>query len=313
VPDASAVTKARRRHAAAFQNDSALLRRTFAVGVTQRYRVILSVRTELEGRRPLAIGSQTYVEGFTRSAEVRTSWRATALAVQLAPNGAAEVEESMDEFGSITETVSPEDDETKKLSAALRDAFEKWLQPRTLRYRELPSGQLAGLNPEAAPAIGENAPPVLTLWLLRALRPAVPLPEKPIRFGERWQEPRAVGLPGWNNVQGSESGEWLEAKDAAEPAVRLYVVQQISGEVVARNRATEEPAAQARFHADALATISLQDGRLLRAERSGLREISRTLEAVPGLKEPQRFSARLTAYVHIQDCQNDPCVAPHRP
>jgi hypothetical protein len=306
----SSATNPKRRHAAALQN-AGPWQRTFAVGVPQRYRVTLTVRSEIEGKRPLAIGAQTYVEGVVRSAEVAASWRATVLVKQLDADGTAEVEESLDEFSAVEESISPEDDETKQVAAALRDAFNQWLAPRTLRYRESPSGNIV-VKLDSTPALAEPAPPVLSFWLARALRPAVALPQRPLRIGDRWQEPRDVKLAGWSNLQGSESGEWLEAPGAAEAAVRLYVVQQISGTAGAVWTAPGGPAPQARFHADGLATIALNDGRLLRAERSGLREVSVSVEAA-GLKEAQRFAARLMAYVHIHECQNDPCLAPPRP
>lgn len=296
----------------AFPAQTSSLTRAFSSGSPQRYRIILSIRSELEGKRPLAIGSKTYVEPVSRAVEMRTSWRATRRVVQVLADGSAEIEETLDEFDALQESTAPGDDETQKMSVALRNAFEKWKQPLMFRYRESPAGQLLGLQPDAMPAIGENAPPLLSLWLLRALRPTVALPAKPVRFGERWQEPRAVQLKGWSQAQGSESGEWLEASGASEPAVRLYVVQQISGTVDGAEIATQGPVPQGRFHADALATISLLDARLLRVERSALREVSWVLESVPGLPEPQRFSARLSVYVHIQDCQNDPCLASRR-
>ena len=71
----------------------------------------------------------------------------------------------------------------------------------------------------------------------------------------------------------------------------------------------EAGAAQARFYAESLTTLALMDGRVLAAERSAVREISRTLDAVPGLPEPQRFRARLSVQVQIEDCKDNPCLA----
>ncbi|MBI1750257.1 MAG: hypothetical protein HYR59_06280 [Acidobacteria bacterium] len=289
------------------------LERSFSVGAPHRYRVRLTLRSELEAQRPVPIGAKTYVEPFSRSAEVTLSWRATSRVAAVADDGAAVVEEVLDEFEAAQSRVEPADDDAKKMSAALAGAVEAWRVPRTLRYRETPAGQLLGLPPDGVPALGENAPPLLTLWLLRALRPAVTLPGKPIVFGERWQDPRAVKLENWSNVRGVESGEWLEVPGGAEPAVRLHVVQQISGNVAAGSDMPEAGAAQARFHAESLTTLALLDGRVLSAERSAVREISRTFEAVPGLPGPQRFRARLSVQVQIEDCQDNPCLAPSSP
>jgi hypothetical protein len=76
---------------------------------------------------------------------------------------------------------------------------------RTLNYRETKAGQLLELKPDGAPTLGEAAPPLLTLWLLRALRPTIALPASAVRFGEPWQEPRSAQLPNWDDVRGSEN------------------------------------------------------------------------------------------------------------
>ncbi len=286
------------------------LERSFSVGAAHVYRVRLTLRSELAGQRPVSTGAQAYIEPFSRSAEVTLSWRATSRVTAVAEDGAALLEEVLDEFDAAQFRVVPDDDDVRKMSAALADAVRSWTVPRTLRYRETPAGQFSALPPEGVPALGENAPPLLTLWLLRALRPAVTLPGKPIVFGERWQEPRAARLDNWSNVRGIESGEWLDASGSAEPAVRLHIVQQISGQVAAGADMPEAGAAQALFHAESLTTLALLDGRVFSAERSAVREISRTLDAVPGLPDPPRFRARLSVQVQIEDCKVNPCLAP---
>ena len=288
------------------------LERTFSVGAAHTYRVRLTLRSEVEGQRPVPIGAKTYVESFSRSAEVTLSWRSLSRVTSIASDGTASLEESLDEFDAPQFRSEPADEETKKLAAALAETLAPWSVPRTLRYRETPAGQLIALPPEGVPALEENAPPLLTLWLLRALRPAVTLPGKPIVFGERWQEPRAAKLENWGNVRGIESGEWFDA-GGSEPAVRLHVVQQITGTVAAGADMPEAGEAQARFHAESLTTLALLDGRVLAAERSAMREISRTLEAVPGLPDPQRFRAKLSVQVQIEDCNDNPCRATARP
>jgi len=289
------------------------LERSFSVGAAHVYRVRLTLRSELEGHRPVSTGAQAYVEPFSRSAEVTFFWRATSRVTAIADDGVALLEEVLDEFDAAQFRVAPADDDAKKMSAALADAVKNWSVPRTLRYRETPAGQLIALPPEGVPALGENAPPLLTLWLLRALRPAVTLPGKSIVFGERWQEPRAAKLDNWSNVRGIESGEWLDASGSVEPAVRLHIVQQISGQVAAGADMPEAGAAQALFHAESLTTLALLDGRVFSAERSAVREISRTLDAVPGLPDPPRFRARLSVQVQIEDCKDNACLASASP
>ncbi|HEV8384405.1 MAG TPA: hypothetical protein VGQ11_05990 [Candidatus Acidoferrales bacterium] len=277
------------------------------------YRVRLTLRSEVKGLRAVTAGEKNYAEPFSRSAEVTLTWRATSRVAAIAEDGTAQIEESLDEFDAPQLRVEPaNDDEAKKLSDALAGIVQEWCVPRALRYRETPVGQLSALPPEGVPALGEDAPPLLTLWLLRALRPAVTLPGNPIVFGERWELPRSAKLENWTNVRGIESGEWLDISGGAEPAVRLHVVQQISGTVAAGAERPEPGAAQARFHAESLTTLALLDGRVLAADRSAAREISRTLEAVAGLAAPPRFSARLSVQVQIEDCNDIPCRAPGR-
>jgi hypothetical protein len=289
------------------------LERAFSVGAAHVYRVRLTLRSELDGQRPVSTGAQAYVEPFSRSAEVTLSWRATSRVTAVAEDGSALLEEVLDEFDAPQFRVAPDDDESRKLSDALGDAVKYWSVLRTLRYRETPAGQLIALPPEGVPALGENAPPLLTLWLLRALRPAVTLPGKSIVFGERWQEPRAARLDNWSSVRGIESGEWLETSGSVEPSVRLHIVQQISGSVAAGADMPEAGSAQALFHAESLTTLALLDGRVFSAERSAVREISRTLDAVAGLPDPPRFRARLSVQVQIEHCKDNPCLASASP
>ena len=159
------------------------------------------------------------------------------------------------------------------------------------------------MNPLGAPLLDEAAPQLLTPWLLRALRPSVALPARPVRFGESWQEPRAVELPNWSEVRGAESGEWLEAAGSEEPAARLHVVQEIFGKIQRGAEMSPEGTAEGRFHGESLATIALSDGRLLAATRSAAREITWLLGPVEGLPERPRFRGRLSVEVRIEEIQ----------
>jgi len=292
------------------------IERTFTAGVTLRYRVRLAVRSELEGQRPTNIGVSTYAEPFAHAAEAGLSWRATRLIVSVAPDGSAEIEETLDEF-KRGENVTPKTPEGEALQAALNDALATWtkLPTLTLRYRETSAGQITGLTQEGAPVFDQE-PPLLTLWLLRAMRPTVALPTRPFHAGERWQEPRAAQVPPWQDVRGTETGEWLEAPgpQAGTAGARLHVIQQISGLMpvlpFGGEASADKPAmpAEGRFHAESLATIAytgLADayggvGNLMDATRSASREIVRALPAAPGLPEPPRFRARVSAQIQIE-------------
>ena len=54
-----------------------------------------------------------------------------------------------------------------------------------------------------------------------------------------------------------------------------------------------------RFHGESLVTVSLMDGRLLRATRSATREITWTLVPGEGFEQPLRFQGRLSVQVRI--------------
>ena len=119
-------------------------------------------------------------------------------------------------------------------------------------------------------------------------------------------------LPGWDNVQGAESGEWLEAPEFAEPAARLQIVQQITATVTSGSErlaagagATDPLSVAGRFHGESLATVSLMDGRLLRATRSATREITWTLAPGEGFEQPLRFQGRLSVQVRIEECSEN--------
>ncbi len=296
--------------------DPLTFERTFTAGSTTQYRIQVSVRTELEGQQPDTIGAKTYVHPFSRTAERRIAWRSTVHILSVGSDGAAEMEETLNDFSSSTGEASPAGDaDAAKLTKALEEMSADWTKPetRTFRYRERPTGQLLGLESEFAPAIVEASPPLLTFWLLRALRPVAALPARPISIGDHWQEPRGVLLEGWDEVQGTENGEWLEPARAgnssadAEPAVRLLVIQQIQGKIAAGPEKPPEGAADGRFHAESLATLSLSDGRVLSATRSATREITWTLAPVPGLEHAPEFHARLSVQIEIEECHG-PCT-----
>ena len=286
------------------------LGRSFSVGESVRYRIQLVVQTEVAGQQTETIGAKTYVRPFSRTAETALSWVATRRVLAVDASGTAEVEETLDHFGSLAHVSTSADQEAEKLSGAQREALAGWKVMRSLRYHETRAGQLLDLKTDGVPSLGEAPPTLLTLWLLRALRPAAALPGTSIHFDHPWQEPRTAQLPGWAEVRGSENGEWLEAREAFEPAVRLHVVQQISGTVVSGAEKPPEGTAQGRFHGESLNTVSLGDARLLAARRSATREITWTLVPVEGLPERPQFRGRLSVQVQIEACNEDPCLFP---
>jgi hypothetical protein len=105
----------------------------------------------------------------------------------------------------------------------------------------------------------------------------------------------------------------LEVPEAPLPAVRLHIVQQLSGTVASGPEKPPEGTAQGRFHGESLNTISLSDGLLLVAPRSATREVTWTLAPVEGLAERPQFAGRLAVQVQIVACNEDPCLSPEPP
>jgi hypothetical protein len=291
--------------------------RVFTRGTGASYRVSLVVRSRLDGQRTEKIGDVTYAVPLTRSAECRISWRTTQRILEIAADGSARLEESLTGFEISSANppsvagASPDlDKESAELSIALRETLASWGIARTLGYRQGPGGQLLELRADGGPVLAEPGSPLLTSWLVRALRPAAVLPARPLRIGDRWQEPRSTSIKNWKETSAMESGEWLEAPLNPGVAARLHLVQQIWGQTPAPGG---EGALEIRFHAESLSTVSLQDGSVLRATRSASQELVRVLGPVAGLPEPPRFRATLSVQVEIEGCDDASCSSTGSP
>jgi hypothetical protein len=281
-------------------------------GRTDKFQVELRVRSEVEGQKSTTIGAKTYVEPVSQWVEERLTWMDERRVISTGADGAAEIEERLTSFSDAADSSGSDPDITKLLEA-LKSAIQPWETARTLRYHETRAGQIAGLDAAAAaPPLDEQAPRVLTAWLLRALRPTAALPAHPLVYNQSWEEPRAVQFAEWRGTTGSESGEWIGAvagaRSQGEPAVQLHMTQEIAGTIAAGNEKPGEGAGQAHFHAESLSTLALEDLRLMAATRSGMREIVWTLAPVEGLATPPRFRGRLLAEIHIKSCDETPCT-----
>ena len=294
--------------AARAQSTSALYNHR-AKSVTN-FRVDLRARIESEIQKPSPIGSKMYLQPISNWLEQDLSWQATRTAISVSQDGSAEIEEKLSNFSEKV-SASDDTDDNKKLLADLESAFSTWSAPKTLKYRETRAGQISGLTPESAPPIGESAPRVLTAWLLRALRPTAALPAHPLALGEHWQEPRVVQFTEWTGTSGSESGEWLAIpagiRQRGEPTVKLQTTQEIAGTISGGAEKPAEGSATARFHAESLSTLALDDLRLVSAARSAARDILWTLAPVEGLEKPPQYRGRLFVEVSIQVCDETPC------
>jgi hypothetical protein len=287
------------------------LERRFSAGAASEYRIQLKVTSRVEGQETATIGANAYVKPFAREASATISWTAQVRVASFSADSAS-IEEALDAFETQTPSAPAMDDdpETARLEQALQTALVKWETPQTLEYHESRAGQTTDISAAGAPELGEQTPRVLTAWLLRALRPEVSLPARPLRLDDHWQEPRTVTLPDWSNASGSESGQWFAAPNSQSKA-RLDIVQQIDASVASGPEKPPEGAAVAEFHSESLSTISLDDGSLLAATRSATREISWTLAPVSGLPASPKFGSRLTVEIQIVSCDENPCSTLH--
>jgi len=277
----------------------------FASGATSEFRIQLSVTAHLDGEQTETIGAKTYVAPFAREVKSILNWRVQIRVISASADG-AEIEETLQNF-SATPAEIPAGPESARMAEALNDALAGWSQDRTIRYRETPSGAALGVPSEAAPALDEQSPAVLTAWLLRALRPAAVLPARPVLLNDHWQDARSVALPNWSGATGWESGQWLAAASDSKLMVRLDDVQQISATVTAGAEKPPEGAADASFRGESLSTIALEGGRLVGATRSAARTIVWPLTPAAGLSDPPRFSSRLAVEIEIENCDDTVC------
>ncbi len=279
------------------------LLRTFSPGANESFRMEMTVRLELRGVRTETIGAKTYVKPFMQAAEASLGWMAARRTGNVAADGSTEIEESRDAPSVTYATAQDADEDVKKMQQELQRICEGWRNPPLLHYRERRDGHIQKLNPEEVGEIESDDPKLLTLWLMRALRPSVILPAEPLRFGERWQRASHAKNPPWVSVQGSETGEWMEAAGDS-PAAILHITQDISGEIPPAQKSdgketAKEAARRGNFFAESLSTVSLLDGSLLSATRSAARTTTWTLARVEGLPEPPQFSSKIAVTVTI--------------
>lgn len=303
------------------------LRRAFHPADEWRYRVRLTVRTELEGPATTQTGAGASEKNLQHSAQVNLAWIVCERVLSVTPEGTAHIREQLEKFGPLmsSQPSAAGDEQSAKLAAALERIVSDWARDRTLEFRVGPNGLATQIPEEGTPKLEEFKPLLLTMWLNHALRPQATLPARPVRPGESWQEPRRVNVAEWMAVQAGEKDEWLEAPAAEPPAVRLHVVQQISGRVLgnltgapARSEESEEgerktpPRGSSKteaFFGESLSTLALDDGRVLAASRSARRETVQELPRVEGTTQPRRSRATLSVQVEIEPCVEKECEA----
>ena len=302
------------------------LRRTFFAGEESHYRVRLLVRREQEGPETVKTGAVTSVETVQHWAESRLSWIVSERVLSVGPDGAARIREQLKGFAPPLQSHRAEAGEAQsaRLAASLADMVSEWAHGHTLEFHAGINGSASGISAEGVPQLEESAPPLLTLWLNHALRPQATLPEHPVRPGDSWQEPRRLQVAGWMGVHAGETDEWQEAPPGDRGAIRLHVVQEISGRVLANpasalrsqdkdedQRETDSPTSSKMesFRAESLSTIALDDGHVIAASRSARKETVQELPPVEGMAQPQHSRATLLVQVEIEPCVEGKCEA----
>jgi len=286
------------------------LRRHFVAPAGERYQVTLNLKAESHSVTTETVAAQTYVTPVVHTAEVTVRWSAVRKIFSLQNDGSATIEETVTPDPQRCEEVAQISDKTNtELQDSLKAFCTFWLQTENMRYTENDRGVLgeaaASVSGNALPPLAETAPQLLSLWLKRAVRPNVILPQLELATGATSQQSFQPASSLLKNARGSETTEWLDSQSEV-PAATLHVVQQLlwSSAGLATpgtEKTTLSPGQKEEaFFADSLSTLSLQDGSLLRANRSASRTTTRHVDPVPGLPQPPDFSSKLTLTVTIE-------------
>jgi|KBSMisStandDraft_5_1062788.scaffolds.fasta_scaffold29076_2 hypothetical protein len=283
------------------------LRRVFVAKTEERYNVSVILKAQTESVLTETVASKTYVMPVTHAAEVKLRWRATRRVLSVGPDGVAGIEESFVEDQPCEEIPQPGGKSDARLLASLEHLCASLSSALTIHYAEDSKGSLheAGA-PSEPPDLGEEAPPLLALWLRRAVRPNVILPTLLFEAGARARQELHPSGDLLQDAQGSESTEWLDAQSDT-PAAALHVVQQLGWDAPGRASITkgvtthlESAPRHEGFFADSITTLSLIDGSVLRANRSASRTTRHKMETIAGLLGPPEFSSKLTTSVIIE-------------
>ena len=284
--------------AAAVSAQETPLTRTFTAGSMETYKIELTLRVDVRGVSTQTVGQKTYVKPVSHSMQATIAWTSHRRILSAPTGGVAQIEETETPVSSECGTAPAADEEAQKLQASLQEICS-WLDAaRTLHYEEQPNGMIRDLPSDAPLTFGEDAPPLLALWLRRNLRPGVIFPALPFRAGARSQRPvHASGMTG------SETIEWADSATTASAAT-LHVVQELSWPQPAAksgfSNAGGTPAGRTIFFADSNSSVSLLDGSVLNATRTASRETTRALGSVEGLPRAPEFSSKLTIVVVVR-------------
>jgi hypothetical protein len=285
------------------------LTRHFVAPAEERYQVTLNLKAESHSVATETVAEQTYVTPVVHAAEVKVRWSAVRSILSLQNDGTAAIEETVTPAPQHCEEVTQPSDKTDTvLQESLKAFCASWPKAEITRYTENNRGVLREVSARASgnalPPLAETAPQLLSLWLKRAVRPNVILPQLELAIGATSQQSFQPASSLLKNARGSETAEWLDSQNEV-PAATLHVVQQLlwssAGLATPGAEKTLSPAQEEEaFFADSLSTLSLQDGSLLRANRSASRTSTRHVDPVPGLPQPPAFFSKLTLTVTIE-------------
>ena len=274
------------------------LARTFVAGTVETYRVRVTLQVDVHDVVTQTVGEKTYVRPSTHGAEALLDWTSTRK-IDSVSEGVAQITETLTPTPGQCERRRTSDPESQKLQDSLNEVCSLLKKGETLRYQERPDGLIRDLPADSTPSLGEESPPLLTLWLRRSLRPSLIFPPLPFHPGARSQRP--IVAP--SGMSGSETTEWIDA-GADSPAASLHVVQELSwpeppGKSGFSNVGGQAPG-KTTFFADSSTTVSLLDGSVTNATRTASRETKRVLNLVEGLPQPPEFSSKLTIVITIR-------------
>jgi hypothetical protein len=281
------------------------LGRVFTAEREERYEVSVSLKAQTQSVSTETIASTTYVLPVLHSAQVQLTFNTRRKVLSTAPDGAAEIEETSTPTHPCEQVAQPRETADARLLESLSSLCAALAAPVSIRYTEDAKGAQRESAVSRLPLdFGEGQPPLLALWLRRAVRPSVVFPSLAFAAGaSATQELRPSGEL-WKNAWGSESTDWLEA-ESATPAASLHVVQQLAWDPPTQTKSATNVAKgtvpkHESFFADSITTLSLLDGSVVRANRLASRTTSHKIEPVAGLPEPPDFSSRLTISVSIE-------------
>src|SRR5258708_14088753 len=207
------------------------LTRHFVAPAEERYQVTLNLKAESHSVTTETVAAQTYVTPVVHTAEVRMRWSAVRKIFSLQNDGSATIEETVTPDPKHWEEVTQPSDKTDtELQDSLKAFCTFWLQTENMRYTENDRGVLReaaeSVSGNALPPLAETAPQLLSLWLKRAVRPNVILPQLELATGATSQQSFQPASSLLKNARGSETTEWLDSQNEVPPPT-LHVVQQL--------------------------------------------------------------------------------------